>query len=54
MTGDYDKDPGMTTIRGLSGDEGIALDTYEAQQNADQRIGAATDAMINNLSRIHV
>jgi hypothetical protein len=54
MTGDQDKDLGMKTMRGLSGEEGDAPDIYEAQQDADHRIGAATDAMINSLSRIHV
>jgi hypothetical protein len=54
MTGDQDKDLGMKTMRGLSGEEGHALDIYEAQQDADNRIGAATDAMINSLSRIHM
>lgn len=57
MTGDQDKDLGMKTMRGLSGEEceeACAPDMHEAQQDADQRIGAATDAMINSLSRIHV
>jgi len=57
MAGDEDKDLGMKTMRGLSGEEdgeGSAPDIHEAQQDADQRIGAATDAMINSLSRIHV
>lgn len=57
MTGDQDKDLGMKTMRGLSGEESeeaSAPDIHEAQQGADQRIGAATDAMINSLSRIHV
>jgi hypothetical protein len=54
MTGDQDKDLGMKTMRGLSGEEGHAPDIHEAQQDADHRIGAATDAMINSLSRIHV
>jgi hypothetical protein len=57
MSGDQDKDLGMKTMRGLSGEqdgEESAPDIHEAQQDADQRIGAATDAMINSLSRIHV
>lgn len=54
ITGDQDTDLGMKTMRGLAG-EGVAdRDIYEAQQDVDQRIGAATDAMINSLSRIHV
>ena len=61
MTGDQDKDLGMKTMRGLSsgvddgeGADDVRQDVYEAQQVADQRVGAATDAMINSLSRIHV
>lgn len=53
MTGDQDTDLGMKTMRGLSGEGQAGPDIYEAQQEADQRIGAATDAMINSLSRIH-
>lgn len=44
-------------MRGLSGEEGeeaSAADIHEAQHEADYRIGAATDAMINSLSRIHM
>jgi len=54
MSGDQDKDLGIKTMRGLSGEEASAPDIHEAQQDADQRIGAATDAMINGLSCIHV
>jgi len=61
MAGDPDRDLGMKTMRGLAGgaeegEDGAAArqDVYEAQQAADYRIGAATDAMINSLSRIHV
>lgn len=54
ITGDQDTDLGMKTMRGLAGDDSSGPDIYEAQQDADQRIGAATDAMINSLSRIHV
>jgi hypothetical protein len=54
MTGDQDKDLGIKTMQGLSGDEGSGPDIHEAQQQADHRIGAATDAMINSLCRIHV
>jgi hypothetical protein len=54
MTGDQDNDLGMKTMRGLAGEGEGGPDIYEAQQAADQRIGAATDAMINSLSRIHV
>jgi hypothetical protein len=61
MAGDPDRDLGVKTMRGLvggaeEGEEGTAArqDVYEAQQAADYRIGAATDAMINSLSRIHI
>jgi len=54
MTGDQDKDLGMKTMRGLSGEERHAPDIHEAQQAADTRIGEATDAMINSLCRIHI
>jgi hypothetical protein len=54
MTGDQDNDLGVKTMRGLTGEDEGGPDIYEAQQIADQRIGAATDAMINSLSRIHV
>lgn len=54
ITGDQDTDLGMKTMRGLAGEGVNCPDIYEAQQDADQRIGAATDAMINSLSRIHV
>jgi hypothetical protein len=54
MTGDQDKDLGVKTMRGLVGDCESGADIYEAQQEADQRIGAATDAMINSLERLHV
>lgn len=57
MTGDQDNDLGMKTMRGLAGEQGeedAGPDVYEAQQVADQRVGAATDAMINSLSRLHV
>jgi hypothetical protein len=54
MTGDQDNDLGVKTMRGLTGEGEDGPDIYEAQQVADQRIGAATDAMINSLSRIHV
>lgn len=54
ITGDQDTDLGVKTMRGLASDSVSGPDIYEAQQDADQRIGAATDAMINSLSRIHV
>jgi hypothetical protein len=54
MTCDQDNDMGMKTMKGLSSDDTTGLDRHEAQQAADQRIGAATDAMVNSLDRIHV
>lgn len=57
MTGDQDNDLGMKTMRGLGSDEdeeSARPDIYEAQQATDQRIGAATDAMISSLSRLHI
>lgn len=54
MTGDQDNDLGVKTMRGLAGEGENGPDIYEAQQLADHRIGAATDAMINSLDRIHV
>jgi hypothetical protein len=54
MTGDQDKDLGMKTMRGLSGEGDGALDIHEAQQEADIRISEATDAMINSLCRVHI
>jgi len=54
MTGDQDKDLGMKTMRGLSGEDGGAHDIHEAQQRADIRISEATDAMINSLCRVHI
>jgi hypothetical protein len=54
MVGDADKDLGAKTMRGLVGDEdGYGVDLYESQQSRDVRIGAATDAMIEGLSRLH-
>lgn len=55
MTGDQDRDLGVKTMPGMSGEEGIGeVDLHEAQQEADNRIGAATDAMINSLPRIQI
>lgn len=54
MAGDADKDLGAKTMRGLVGDEdGYGVDLYESQQSRDLRIAAATDAMIESLSRLH-
>lgn len=47
-----DRDLGAQTMRGLVGDYGSG-DVYEAQRQADMRIGEATNAQIENLSRIH-
>lgn len=54
MSGDADRDLGTKTMSGLVGDgDGHGVDLYEAQQASDNRIGAATDAMIESLSRLH-
>jgi hypothetical protein len=40
---------------GLAGDaDGHGVDLHEAQHTHDMQIGAATDAMIDSLDRIHV
>jgi hypothetical protein len=54
MGSDADRDLGVKTMRGLVGEGFTHLDIYEAQQEADDRIAVATDAMINSLERIHV
>lgn len=54
MARDPDRDLGMKTMGGLVGEGAAGPDIYEAQQFADDRIGAATDAMISSLSRLHV
>lgn len=50
-----DRDLGAQTMRGLAGDgDGYGSgDVYEAQRRTDMRIGEATNAQIDNLSRIH-
>lgn len=53
MASDPDRDLGMKTMAGLVGEGADQQDIYEAQQAADNKIGAATDAMINSLERIH-
>lgn len=53
MASDPDRDLGVKTMRGLVGEGEAQPDIYEAQQEADDRIGAATDAMISGLDRIH-
>ena len=55
MMGDSDRDLGVKTMAGLVGDgDGRGRDSSEAQQSADNRVGAATDAMIDGLKQIHV
>lgn len=54
MGGDSDRDMGIKTMRGLTGEDSRNVDSSEAQQENDNRIAAATDAMISGLSRIHV
>lgn len=54
MMGDGDRDLGVKTMRGLIGEgDGHGNDSSEAQQAADNRIAAATDAMIDSLSVCH-
>ena len=55
MAGDSDRDLGVKTMRGLSGEgDGRGVDLHEAQQANDMRIAQATDAMIESMARIHV
>lgn len=55
MHGDADRDLGAKTMHGLAGDEdAYGVDPSESQQARDMRIGAATDAMIDSLKRIHI
>ena len=54
MGGDPDRDMGVKTMRGLTGDDVRNLDIGEAQQANDSSIGAATDAMISSLPTIQV
>ncbi len=55
MSGDGDRDLGAKTMGGLVGNsDGYGLDPDEEQQARDNRIGAATDAMIDSLKRIHI
>lgn len=54
MRGDSDRDMGIKTMRGLTGEDSRNLDIGEAQQENDVKIAAATDAMISGLSGIHV
>ena len=53
MRGDPDRDLGTVTMRGLTGDDSRNIDAGEAQQDNDNRIGAATDAAISDLTTIH-
>lgn len=54
MAGDGDRDLGAKTMRMLSGEaDGYGIDSGEAQQQRNNEIGAATDAMIDSLSRYH-
>lgn len=54
MAGDADRDLGAKTMSGLVGDgDGRGPDMHEAQQASDNRIAAATDAMIDSMKLIH-
>lgn len=55
MAHDADRDMGVKTMRGLSGEgDGRGVDMHEAQQATDTRIAQATDAMIDSMARIHI
>lgn len=54
MASDANRDLGIKTKVGLVGKGEYGPDIYGAQQAADNRIGAATDAVINSLTRMHV
>lgn len=54
LAGDSDKDLGAKGSRLLRGDgDGYGMTPDEAQQQRDNAIGAATDAMIDSLIPIH-
>lgn len=54
MHGDPDRDLGAKTMKGLVGEaDAYGVDPSEAQQARDLRYGAATDACIDSLKRIH-
>lgn len=54
LAGDSDKDLGTKGSRLLRGDgDGYGITPDEAQQQRDNEIGAATDAMIDSLSHLH-
>jgi hypothetical protein len=54
LAGDSDKDLGVKSMRLLRGDgDGYGQTASEAQQQRDNEIGAATDAMIDSLSALH-
>ncbi|WGG51815.1 hypothetical protein [Rugamonas sp. DEMB1] len=52
MGSDSDRDMGVKTMGGLAGDGG-GYDIHEAQHASDNRIAAATDAMIDSLKTVH-
>jgi len=55
MHSDGDRDLGAKTMSGLKGDDsyGNGMDIYDQQQASDLKVGAATDAMIDSLSKLH-
>lgn len=54
MGSDSDRDMGVKTMKGLAGDgDGHGYDSHEAQHASDNKIAAATDAMIDSLERLH-
>jgi hypothetical protein len=48
-----DNDLTITTMPGMVSDDTYGLDMYEQQQLRDMETGAATDAMIDSLSKLH-
>lgn len=55
MHGDADRDLGAKPMGGLASDtDGYGISSAEQQQARDTRVAAATDAMIESLSRIHI
>ena len=54
IAGDGDRDLGAKTMSGMVGlKDAYGVDLGEAQHARDNRIGAATDAMIDSLKQIH-
>lgn len=53
--GDSDRNLSAKTMHGLTGiADAYGISIEEAQQAHDSKIGAATDAMIDSMSRLHI